>query len=40
MSFLIAGLRAKDGVEVSSGGMVDTSYPGFYSRLLALVSSR
>jgi 3-phosphoshikimate 1-carboxyvinyltransferase len=40
MSFLIAGFRAKDGVEVSSGGMVDTSYPGFYSRLLALVSSR
>jgi len=40
MSFLIAGLRARDGVEVSSGGMVDTSYPGFYSRLLALVSSR
>jgi 3-phosphoshikimate 1-carboxyvinyltransferase len=40
MSFLIAGLLAKDGVEVSSGAMVDTSYPGFYSRLLALVSSR
>jgi 3-phosphoshikimate 1-carboxyvinyltransferase len=40
MSFLIAGLRSRDGVEVSSGGMVDTSYPGFYSRLLALVSSR
>lgn len=40
MSFLVAGLRARDAVEVSSGGMVDTSYPGFYSRLLALVSSR
>lgn len=40
MSFLVAGLRARNGVEVSSGGMVDTSYPGFYSRLLALVSSR
>ena len=40
MSFLVAGLRARNAVEVSSGGMVDTSYPGFYSRLLALVSSR
>jgi 3-phosphoshikimate 1-carboxyvinyltransferase len=40
MSFLVAGLRARDGVQVSSGSMVDTSYPGFYSRLLALVSSR
>jgi 3-phosphoshikimate 1-carboxyvinyltransferase len=40
MSFLIAGLRSSDPVEVTSGAMVDTSYPGFYSRLLALVSSR
>jgi 3-phosphoshikimate 1-carboxyvinyltransferase len=40
MSFLVAGLRSRDSVEVSGGGMVDTSYPGFYSRLLALVSSR
>jgi len=40
MSFLIAGLRAQEGVQVSGGRMVDTSYPGFYSRLLALVSSR
>jgi len=40
MSFLVAGLRSRAGVEVSSGGMVDTSCPGFYSRLLTLVSSR
>jgi len=40
MSFLVAGLRSRAGVEVSSGDMVDTSYPGFYSRLLTLVSSR
>lgn len=40
MAFLIAGLLARDHVQVSRCEMVDTSYPGFYSSLLALVSSR
>jgi 3-phosphoshikimate 1-carboxyvinyltransferase len=40
MSALVAGLVAGEPVQVTSGEMVDTSYPGFYSTLMTLVSSR
>jgi 3-phosphoshikimate 1-carboxyvinyltransferase len=40
MAFLVAGLAAERGAEVTGGEMVDTSYPGFYSCAIALASSR
>jgi 3-phosphoshikimate 1-carboxyvinyltransferase len=40
MAALVAGLVARKPVQVTSGEMVDTSYPGFYSTLMSLVSSR
>ena len=40
MAFLVAGLRTAEALEVTAGEMVDTSYPGFYSSLLNLVSPR
>jgi 3-phosphoshikimate 1-carboxyvinyltransferase len=40
MAFLVAGLAAREPLEVTDGEMVDTSYPGFYSTLSSLVSAR
>ncbi len=40
MAFLVAGLVARDPVEVTAGEMVDTSYPDFYPTLSNLVSAR
>jgi 3-phosphoshikimate 1-carboxyvinyltransferase len=39
MASLVAGLIAAEPVQVTAGEMVDTSYPGFYSTLMSLVSS-
>jgi len=40
MAFLVAGLLAPEGLEVTAGEMVDTSDPGFYSSFLNLASPR
>ncbi len=40
MAFLVAALASARGAEVTGAGMVDTSYPGFYSCAIALASSR
>jgi 3-phosphoshikimate 1-carboxyvinyltransferase len=40
MAFAIAGLASKQPVEVTGAAMVDTSYPGFYSTFVTLLSCR